>query len=211
MILDKNYWKNRYQTGEIAWDAGAITTPIKAYIDHLVATNVDKNLKILIPGAGSGHEAASLWTQGFQNVFVCDWAEEAISRYRNNVPEFPESQLIIGDFFQLNEQFDLVIEQTFFCALDPQMRPQYAEKMADLLNTSPKKQNVSASGAWQEGVLTGVLFSRMFAFQGPPFGGDRAEYTNYFEPYFDILTMEDCHNSILPRTETELWIKLRKK
>ena len=197
MILDKNYWANRYQTGEIGWDVGTITTPIKAYIDHLIETKTDKNLKILIPGAGSGYEAAYLWAQGFRNVFVCDWAEEAISRYKNNVPEFPESQLIIGDFFLMNQQFDLIIEQTFFCALDPQLRPQYAQKMAELLHT--------------EGVLSGVLFGQTFPFQGPPFGGDRAEYANYFEPYFDILTMEDCYNSIQPRAKTELWIKLRKK
>ena len=197
MILDKNYWANRYQTGEIGWDAGIITTPIKAYIDHLTETKTDKNLKILIPGAGSGHEAAYLWAQGFHNIFVCDWAEEAISRYKNNVPDFPENQLIIGDFFLLNEKFDLIIEQTFFCALDPQMRPQYAEKMAEVLCT--------------EGVLSGVLFGQKFPFQGPPFGGDRAEYANYFEPYFDILTMEDCYNSIQPRAKTELWIKLKKK
>ncbi len=197
MILDKNYWANRYQTGEIGWDAGTITTPIKAYIDHLIETKTNKNLKILIPGAGSGHEAAYLWAQGFQNVYVCDWAEEAIGRYKNNVPEFPESQLIIGDFFQLNGQFDLIIEQTFFCALDPQLRPQYAEKMAELLHT--------------EGVVSGVLFGKTFPFQGPPFGGDKAEYVHYFEPYFDILTMEDCHNSIQPRAETELRIKLKKK
>ena len=204
MILDKNYWANRYQTGEIGWDAGAITMPIKAYIDHLIETKTDKNLKILIPGAGSGHEAAYLWAQGFRNVFVCDWAEEAIDRYKNNVPDFPENQLIIGDFFQLNGQFDLIIEQTFFCALDPQLRPQYAKKMAELLN-------VTASGAWQEGVLSGVIFGQTFPFQGPPFGGDRAEYVHYFEPYFDILTMEDCHNSIQPRAGAELWIKLKKK
>ncbi len=197
MILDKDYWANRYQTGEIGWDAGAITTPIKAYIDHLVETKTDKNLKILIPGAGSGYEAAYLWAQGFHNVFVCDWAEEAINRYKNNVPDFPKNQLIIGDFFLLNEKFDLIIEQTFFCAIDPLERPNYVKKAAELLNT--------------EGVLTGVLFSRTFPFQGPPFGGDRAEYANYFEPYFDILTMEDCYNSIQPRAKTELWIKLKKK
>ena len=197
MVLDKDYWANRYQTGEIGWDAGTITTPIKAYIDHLIETKTDKNLKILIPGAGSGHEAAYLWAQGFHNIFVCDWAEEAISRYKNDVPEFPKSQLIIGDFFELDGQFDLIIEQTFFCALDPQLRPQYAQKMAELLRT--------------EGVLSGVLFGKTFPFQGPPFGGDRAEYAHYFEPYFDILIMENCYNSIQPRAETELWIKLKKK
>lgn len=197
MILDKNYWANRYQTGEIGWDAGVITTPIKAYIDHLVEKGVDENLKILIPGVGSGYEAAYLWAQGFRNVFVCDWAKEAIERYKNNVPDFPESQIIIGDFFQLDGQFDLIIEQTFFCALDPLKRPEYAQKMANLLNT--------------EGVLAGVFFSRTFPFQGPPFGGDRAEYVHYFEPYFDILTMENCYNSIQPRAQTELWVKLKNK
>ena len=158
---------------------------------------MDENLKILIPGAGSGYEAAYLWAQGFRNVFVCDWAKEAIERYKNNVPDFPESQIIIGDFFQLDGQFDLIIEQTFFCALDPLKRPEYAQKMANLLNT--------------EGVLAGVFFSRTFPFQGPPFGGDRAEYVHYFEPYFDILTMENCYNSIQPRAQTELWVKLKNK
>ena len=47
-----NYWEERYQKGETGWDAGTITTPLKEYIDQLT----DKNLTILIPGAGNGHE-----------------------------------------------------------------------------------------------------------------------------------------------------------
>ena len=47
-----NYWEERYQKGETGWDAGKITTPIKEYIDQLT----NKNLKILIPGAGNGYE-----------------------------------------------------------------------------------------------------------------------------------------------------------
>ena len=197
MNLDKNFWANRYQTGQTGWDAGTVTTPIKALVDHLVETQTDKNLKILIPGAGTGHEAAYLWTQGFHNVYVCDWAEEALNIFKKNVPQFPQNHLLITDFFQLHGQYDLIIEQTFFCALNPSLRPQYAQKMAGLLNT--------------EGVLAGVLFGKNFTSEGPPFGGDKAEYVHYFEPYFQIMKMEDCYNSIPPREQNELWIKMVKK
>ncbi|WP_262907512.1 hypothetical protein [Flavobacterium psychrophilum] len=33
--IDQKYWQNRYQTNDIAWDTGKITTPIKAYIDQI--------------------------------------------------------------------------------------------------------------------------------------------------------------------------------
>ena len=52
MELNSNYWESRYQKKEIGWDAGKITTPLKEYIDQLT----NRDLKILIPGAGNGYE-----------------------------------------------------------------------------------------------------------------------------------------------------------
>ena len=52
MELNSDYWESRYQKNEIGWDAGEITTPLKEYINQLV----NKDIKILIPGAGNGHE-----------------------------------------------------------------------------------------------------------------------------------------------------------
>ena len=63
-----NYWEERYKKGETGWDAGAITPPLKEYIDQLT----DKNLRILIPGAGNGYEFDYLIENGFQNVFVVE-------------------------------------------------------------------------------------------------------------------------------------------
>ena len=195
-MLDKNYWKSRWQVGTTGWDAGGATTPIRTFVDHLVGKNTDKNVRILIPGAGSGHEAIYFYRQGFHNITVCDWAEEAIGKLKKQLPELPESQMVVGDFFDLNGQFDIIIEQTFFCAIDPSLRPKYAQKCFELLDT--------------EGSINGVLFNQNFEFQGPPFGGTEAEYRPYFELYFDILTMEKCKNSIIPRANLELWIKLKK-
>ena len=45
MELNESYWSTRYQQGQIGWDIGDVSTPIKEYIDQLE----NKELSILIP------------------------------------------------------------------------------------------------------------------------------------------------------------------
>ena len=181
-----NYWEERYQKGETGWDAGKITTPIKEYIDQLT----DKNIKILIPGAGNGYEFDYLIEKGFKNVYVIDIAETPLENIKKRKPEFA-SHLLHADFFSLETKFDLILEQTFFCALPPAMRPQYVEKMAELL--LPK------------GKLAGLLFDFPLTNEGPPFGGSKEEYINRFSPKFEIKKLERAYNSIKPRENKELF------
>ena len=181
-----NYWEERYQKGETGWDAGKITTPIKEYIDQLT----NKNLKILIPGAGNGYEFDYLIEKGFKNVYVIDIAETPLENIKKRKPEFA-THLLHADFFSLETKFDLILEQTFFCALPPEMRPQYIEKMASILN--PK------------GKLAGLLFDFPLTSEGPPFGGSKEEYINRFAPKFEIKKLERSYNSIKPRENKELF------
>lgn len=192
MNLDKSYWESRYENNQAGWDAGEITTPLKDYIDQLS----NKSLKILIPGAGNSYEAEYLLHSGFINVTVIDLASNPLINIRNRVPSFPSENLIQGDFFNHRSQYDLIIEQTFFCALDPSLRPAYAKKMAEILVPGGK--------------LAGVLFDTEFE-GGPPFGGNKNEYLQYFEPFFQINTLEKCYNSIKPRENRELFMILEKK
>ncbi|MGS2740123.1 methyltransferase domain-containing protein [Sinomicrobium sp. M5D2P17] len=192
-IATDKYWENRYNSGSDGWDIGHISTPIKAYADQLD----DKNRKILIPGAGNGHEAEYLFRNGFKNIYVLDFALPPLQRFKKRVPDFPEDRLIYRNFFDLEMSFDLILEQTFFCAIPLQSRPEYARKMHQLL--------------LPEGKLTGLLFDFPLTGEGPPFGGDRQEYSNYFSPYFNIVVMERCYNSIKPREGRELFFILRPK
>ena len=80
MKLSKNYWEERYQKGEIGWNVGNITTPIKEYIDQLT----DKNIKILIPGVGNGYEFEYLIEKGFKNSFVVDYAETPLENLKKS-------------------------------------------------------------------------------------------------------------------------------
>ncbi|GAA4302433.1 methyltransferase domain-containing protein [Aestuariibaculum suncheonense] len=192
MDLSESYWDNRYKTNNTGWDIGHISTPIKTYIDQLT----NKDLKILIPGAGNAYEAEYLFLSGFKNVYVIDLSKTALDNIKARIPEFPESQMIQGNFFDLNDHFDLVIEQTFFCAINPELRFKYAEKMHQLLKP--------------EGKLVGLLFDMPLNQTEPPFGGCEADYINYFGPYFNI-ELAPCYNSITPRHGKELFIKMTHK
>ncbi|MEO1099609.1 MAG: methyltransferase domain-containing protein [Bacteroidota bacterium] len=189
MIHDEGYWTNRYLKNQTQWDAGGITTPLKEYIDQLN----NKQLKILIPGCGNAYEAAYLYENGFASVFLIDLSNLPLNAFTEEYPAFPKDQLIHGDFFDLEKSFDLIIEQTFFCALHPTERPDYARKMNELLTSTGK--------------LVGVFFEDELFTDHPPYGGYRAEYKRHFQMYFEFNVFDTCYNSIKPRQGRELSYK----
>jgi thiopurine S-methyltransferase len=194
---EKNYWSKRYQDNKTGWDIGAPSTPLKVYIDQIT----NKDLKILIPGAGNSYEAEYLFNNGFKNVYVLDIANAPLKALLKRVPNFPLNQLIEGNFFEYNNSFDLIFEQTFFCSFPPTLnnRKLYAKKINSLLK--PKGKLV---GVWFNIPLTRDMEKR-------PFGGTKEEYLSYFSPYFKINTFEKCYNSIAARQDNELFGIFQKK
>jgi SAM-dependent methyltransferase len=192
MDLSGNAWDNRYLNNDIGWDLGEVSPPLKAYFDQLE----NKEIKILIPGGGNSYEAAYLFENGFKNVFVVDVSKTAIENIQKRIPDFPASQLIHGNFFDVVAVFDLIIEQTFFCAIYPDLRADYVVKMNQLLTS--------------KGKLVGVMFNVPLNNDKPPFGGDKASYVRSFKPYFKIEIFENCYNSYGNRKGRELFMKLIK-
>ena len=188
--LDQAFWNQLYLQKETRWDIGYPSTPLKEYIDQLKG----REQRILIPGCGNAYEAAYLINAGFTNVCLLDIASEVVEKLQQKWAD-KAVKIICQDFFEHQGTYDLIFEQTFFCALDPSLRPAYVKKMHDLL----------APG----GKLVGVLFNRSFD-GGPPFGGDKEEYMDLFSTWFPELKMELCYNSIPPRRDTELFFIARK-
>lgn len=196
-MTTKEYWSERYENHQTGWDIGYPSTPIKAYFDQVK----DKTLRILIPGAGNAHEAEYLHQQGFTNVFVLDIAPQPLAYFEERVRDFPKGHLIQSDFFDHDAEYDLIVEQTFFCSFPPfpARRQAYAKKVAELLPKGGK-----LIGLWFTFPLTDDFTRR-------PFGGSKGEYLTYFEPYFDIRVFEACYNSIRPRSGNELFGLMIKK
>src|SRR5688572_27759747 len=159
--LDRQFWTQQYQNGTTGWDIGYPSPPLKDFIDTLN----DKELKILVPGAGNAYEVEYLWKQGFKNVFVLDISPAPLDNFKTRNPDFPKEQVLLMNFFDMQQKFDLVLEQTFFCAIGRSLRKNYASKMADIIVPGGK--------------LAGVLFASEFEKEGPPFGGTKEEYKGY--------------------------------
>lgn len=186
----EEYWTNRYLENKTGWNIGYPSPPLCNYFDQLI----NKDLKILIPGAGNAYEAEYLFKNGFRNVAVLDISEMPLNSLRERVPDFPNQNLIKEDFFLHQGEYDLILEQTFFCSFEPtnENREQYALKMHSLL--TPK------------GKLVGLWFNHpLFEGAKRPFGGTKAEYLNYFSPNFNVKAFEECYNSIESRKGKELF------
>ena len=150
----------------------------------------------MIPGAGNAYEAEYLWKNGFEYVYVVDLSLSPLINFAKRNPDFPKDQLLNVDFFALNQKFDLIIEQTFFCALNPTLRKRYVTKMQELLVPNGK--------------LVGLMFKVPLNTDRPPFGGNEGEYRALFADYFHIDVMEEANNSIPPRMGNELFIKMQR-
>lgn len=191
-IFRPGFWDNRYAEGSAGWDMGTPSPPLMEYC----ATLPDKDIRILIPGGGSSADAGKLWHEGFTQVFVLDWSAESLKGFLAKYPDFPITHLLNEDFFAHPGKYDLVLEQTFYCALPPSMRDDYVRKMAEILRPG--------------GILAGVLFDFPLTEAGPPFGGSEEEYRQRFSGLFEIRKMERCRNSIPPRAGRELFIELER-
>jgi copper chaperone CopZ len=189
--LDQEYWDAQYKANAVGWDLGLVSPPIKTYIDTLK----DKDIAILIPGCGNSYEAAYLLDQGFTNVTVIDIAPTLVKIIEEKFITNTRIQVLLGDFFSHKGEYDLIIEQTFFCALPPTMRQKYVWKMHELLA--------------KDGKISGLLFNRTFDV-GPPFGGSQEEYELLFKDAFDFITLEKSDNSIAPRSNSELFFEFKK-
>ena len=95
-MLNKNYWESRYNESNTGWDIGYASTPLTVYFDQLS----NKNLEILIPGAGFGHEALYLADKGFKNITVLDISSIPLSKIKNSLPDPALVTCIEEDFFQ---------------------------------------------------------------------------------------------------------------
>ncbi len=193
-MFEKDFWDRYYRENDLPWDMGRVSPPLKSYIDQLT----DKTLKILIPGAGNGYEAEYLWHQGFRNIHILDISPLPLKNLRERIPGIPDGQLICQDFFQHTGTYDLILEQTFFCALNPGWRKKYVEKMYQLLKPGAR--------------LAGLLFTFPLDIEQekPPYGGSIEEYRQLFMSRFPRARVEPCHNSHPARQDSEAFFILRK-
>jgi SAM-dependent methyltransferase len=191
-VFDREYWDARYDQGAAGWDIGYAAPQLTKCFDDLE----DRNQRILVPGAGFGHEAVYLISKGFTDVHVLDISAIPLEQLKNSTGNPKELHCHHEDFFLHNGAYDLIVEQTFFCAIHPEERRLYVDKVFELLK--------------EGGMLIGLFWNVSMNPDRPPFGGSENEYRGLFEGLFEVEVMEPAKYSIKPRSGRELFISIKK-
>ncbi len=187
----KDFWEKKYLTQFTPWDIGQAAPAFVKYFDSQFSIfNSQFSINVAVLGCGKGHDAfhiANLKDCKF-NVYGFDFSENAI----RSCNELKEKQKLNNvyfsqvNFFELVNDtkwencFDIVIEHTSFCAIDPKRRSEYVDLIKYLLK--PK------------GLLIGLFFVRA-SLSGPPYGCTLSEvrelfYNNFTET--EKLHIEEC-------------------
>ncbi len=199
MTLDvnsPNKWEADYRHKTDGWDLGGPTPAFK----RLAASGRFTPGRMIVPGAGRGHDAREFARHGFQ-VTAVDFSPTAIREMKRLAdPEAP-IEILQHDMFTLphafDGSFDYVLQYTCFCAIDPKRRGDYADLIARLLKAG--------------GIYIDLAFPLDGRPGGPPFAVSESEIADLFEARgFKLVSQEKPEESVSPRRNAEELLIFRK-
>ncbi|KAF2925255.1 hypothetical protein DAI22_06g038550 [Oryza sativa Japonica Group] len=126
-------WEKSWEAAVTPWDLGK-PTPI---IEHLVKSGTLPKGRALVPGCGTGYDVVALASpeRFVVGLDISSTAVEKAKQWSSSLPNADCFTFLADDFFKWkpSEQFDLIFDYTFFCALDPSLRLAWAETVSGLL------------------------------------------------------------------------------
>ena len=166
-----DWWSHIYRTEEPRWDLAGPTPVLSQVVPQLKL----QRSRVLVLGAGRGHDAAWFAEQG-HIVTAVDFSEEAINAARAKYLHLPNLNFLQADVFHLpvemNGNFDIVFEHTLYCAISPNRRADLARVWRRVLG--------------ENGHLLGIFETRDKV-AGPPFGGSEWEVRSRLQKGFRPL------------------------
>jgi methyl halide transferase len=179
----RDFWEGLYAEGRDRWELGAPAPPLA---DRLRTADLTLG-RAIVPGCGRGHEVLLLAELGWDATGL-DFAEaplvdaRAAAAQRGLAPTFVQ-----GDWFAAAERpgwaggFDLLVEHTCFCAIDPARRGEYVDVAAAVLRPG--------------GRVLGLLWNCREA-SGPPWDTTPEEMRQYFGRRFTVERLEPAVGSL---------------
>ncbi|PRQ46013.1 putative methyl halide transferase [Rosa chinensis] len=183
-------WDKCWEQGLTPWDLGQ-PTPVIAHLHRLGALPKGR---ALVPGCGTGYDVVEIACPE-RHVTGLDISHNAINKALQLFSSLPNAMhftFLKVDFFTWHptELFDLIFDYTFFCAIEPDMRSAWAQKMRDILKP--------------DGELITLMFPISDHLGGPPYKVSVSDYEEVLHPMgFKAISILDNHLAVLPRKGRE--------
>lgn len=196
---DPRYWERAYREGRTGWELGEPAPPLSRALRTLPIRS-----DAVVLGCGRGHEVRLLASLGWPRVVGVDFAESALAEARAQseaVAGAPAIEWLHDDVLALGSDrpgaFDLVVEHTCYCAIDPATRDAWAGSVAGTLRRS--------------GVLVALFYTHARA-GGPPFGARAAEVLARLEAHgLAVEHHEEPVDSVAKRAGDETLVIARRR
>lgn len=193
MADDSTSWNARYAEGSDRWTL----TGAPPVLEQLIA-NIREPHRVLVPGAGRGHDAFA-WARAGHRVVALDFAPLAVAAMRERSREqavFVDVREadVIAPPVDLRGDIDLVWEQTCLCALPPEQRRPYLAAMATILR--PGGSMVAL--LWNHGGTAGGE-------GGPPYDMSPVLVEQLVAGLFTIRKRERVEPALSTRANEYLW------
>ena len=166
-------WEELYQKGEVFWNKGEASPPMKQYLERHPVRG-----RALVPGCGHGHEVALAVEHGLDAIGL-DIAPTGVAEARALYPKLAE-RFVVGDLFnppaELRGAFDVVLEHTCLSGLHPSLRADYRRGIDLTLKRG--------------GLLIGVWFIEPDldpGDEGPPFPFSVPDLTALFAQDYEVV------------------------
>lgn len=194
-LSTSEYWSQRYQDGKTGWDMKKhhpFLPTMRSYLEPL------KGKSVLVIGAGPGHDAEFFSHHG-ADVTAYDFSSEAKNLFHAYYPDSHVNyqQMDLFDCHKQTEKtFDIIIEHTLLCAIDPKRYPDYFKAIKELTH----KDSIWAAIIWNN---TGVE-------EGPPFSVSQHIVKNHLKDIDFNIHVERDIEPMAPNRNHE-WFVLAKK
>ena len=205
------YWDDAYREDRDGWDMGTPTPVFTDLLDRLGKdftslgaedfAQQEQPPRVLIPCSGRGYDALLFAEHGWK-VTAVDFAIEPMQWLRTESERAKlDVEILQEDMFTLGRShpgaFDLLVEYTCVCAIDPARREEFVRFSADVLRVG--------------GIVMALLFPVDGRPGGPPFSIDVDGFKEQMSVAFDCVHESTPETSVKPRLGRERLLVWKKR
>jgi len=183
-------WAERYEAQETPWNVGGPHPELKARFEKRAGEQ-----SALVPGCGHGHDALFLAQAGLRVVGL-DLSPQ-VEDLAGEELRAAGGELHVCDAlaWQPEEAFDLVFEHTFLCAINPELRSNWAALMQRCVKPGGRVLAVAFPGG------------KAADLGGPPFGYSVDDMLQLLGASFSKTLDEPVQNGVDRRDWEERWVE----